>query len=105
MADQLLTTILITAGLTDAELFHLDQKLSDWGHQFFLVGSALGSVAMDRTRQDLALIGDDADRVLWQQRERYMLAMEEIHELSAEIRQGRLELARQVIARGEPIPA
>jgi hypothetical protein len=105
MADQLLTTILIAAGLTDAELFHLDQKLSDWGHQFFLVGSALGSVAMDRVRQDEAVLGDQADTVMWQQRERYILAMEEMHELGAEIRQGRMVLAREVIARGEQIPA
>jgi len=78
----------IFGALTDGELFTLSGKLSGWGHQFFQVGHVLGKVALERH----ALLNDTVDRALWDLRQPYCDAMDEMHEIAEAARLARASL-------------
>jgi hypothetical protein len=84
--SQTTASIITGAGLTSTELFNLTEKLADWSHQFFVRGITFSRCAAERRRTDpSAEFNDDIDHYLWKQRDRYMDAAEELHDIFGEL--------------------
>lgn len=79
----------LSATLTNDELFTLSQKLSDWSHCFFLVGQALGRVALERRHTGRGDLGDEADNALWAERRPFCALQDELADLAAQARLAR----------------
>ena len=81
MFDQLIATILITAGLTRNELSELARKLSHAGDSFFEQAHAIAETAFDLQRNGRITTSSDAWNGLWHLREPHIDAMYEMHDL------------------------
>jgi hypothetical protein len=80
-----LTTILPAAGLTAEELGTLKHKMLTGGHKFFEKAAALGDAALYLRRAGQLAPGSASWKLLWDQREPLVRAMDELYEIMAEI--------------------
>jgi FAD/FMN-containing dehydrogenase len=82
--DQLITTILIAAGLTRDELTNLADMLCRNGHALARQGQTIGRLALQLHDDGTIASGSDTWNQMWAIRDRYVGGMDEMFDLMAE---------------------
>ena len=98
MFDQLITTILIAAGLTRDELTKLSEMLCRNGEAFAGQSLAIGKVALELERDGTITCVSDTWNQMWAIRDRYGDSMGEMFDLMTETQGAARQLREAAMA-------